>query len=477
MKKRFLSLLMVAFSALMIFPYSAFAGNYRYCPNCGYVLHTTYKGLDNNDLSSDQLTGFYYLFDVCTECDYSHKEVRVGPVFLSNITHPGNTPDIPGYTAPGVPSVNATGELVIYPTVLEGSLAHYYKSWNGAISTDGYDGYLISESIDLDSFSASASYRTVKPSDSQQYGEHWFSMTYYFQFDAPIDGFYTIHNPRATSRAVTTTGDVVERSTNCAVRGYIVPSDFVYGEDKLPTSSTLYAPSRESMLQGYRRIYYVYGDTYGGGITYFQQYTPFYLTCTPLTSYEKTTSITVNNTTINGNIYYDGSTNLYYIYQDGNTVPVIYNPETNEYTVYDNDTNIYYIIVVNGDTPDPTPTPTPGGTDPTPSPTPGGSTDPTPTPPPGSGTDPTPTPGGNSPGNPFGDIFDGVLDVLQDVLGAILQVIWTLLSSLFGIITWLIEQLSLLVPFLPTPAVAALAGGVILVIIIKILRFIGGLLP
>lgn len=129
-----------------------------------------------------------------------------------------------------------------------------------------------------------------------------------------------------------------------------------------------------------------------------------------------------------------------------------------------------------------TPTPTPGGG--TPTPTPGDGGDPTPTPTPGDGgsSTPTPTPGATdtpTTSNPFGDIvstlFDGAFDLIGDMIGAVVGFLWGLLSGFLGIITWAIDQLLLLVPFLPPAGVYALAAGIVAVFVLTLLKFVFGL--
>ena len=129
---------------------------------------------------------------------------------------------------------------------------------------------------------------------------------------------------------------------------------------------------------------------------------------------------------------------------------------------------------------EPTPSPSP---EPTETPSPTEPPIPTATPTPGGGTVPTPgggTSGGNS-GNGFnisgGDdegLFGWLWDLLKDIVKAILKAIFKVLSGILGFLIWLVERVGLLFPFLPAPAVAALGAGVVLVFVIKIIRFIRG---
>lgn len=64
--------------------------------------------------------------------------------------------------------------------------------------------------------------------------------------------------------------------------------------------------------------------------------------------------------------------------------------------------------------------------------------------------------------------------MLKDLVKAILKAIFKVLSGILGFLIWLVERVGLLFPFLPAPAVAALGAGVVLVFVIKIIRFIRG---
>lgn len=117
-----------------------------------------------------------------------------------------------------------------------------------------------------------------------------------------------------------------------------------------------------------------------------------------------------------------------------------------------------------GDAPSsPTPTPDPGGDTPTPTPVPT-------TPPDGGGSG---GPGGSS--NPLGGLLGALGDLLLGLLQSFLNLIWTLISTILAIFLWCGQQVSVLIPFLPAPALGALLGGIVLVFIIKLIHFIGGL--
>lgn len=211
------------------------------------------------------------------------------------------------------------------------------------------------------------------------------------------------------------------------------------------------------------------------------------------------TNITINKNTWNGNIYVDNSTNLTYIYPQYTTInehnetvtnisnnPIIYNNETKQYYTYDTVTNNYYYITYEqpaAPTPSPSPSPSPA---PSESPTPDPGENPTPTSTPGGGT--IITPGGDNPGSTStpesGNKGDGgssgwnplkwLTDLLKDLIESILKGIWKLLTSIFGFILWLLSLLFKLFPWMPNSGILALCAGVVVVTVIRIIKFITG---
>ena len=192
------------------------------------------------------------------------------------------------------------------------------------------------------------------------------------------------------------------------------------------------------------------------------------------------TNITINNNAWTGSIYVDSSTNLTYIYPQYTTInennetvtnisnnPIIYNSETNEYYTYDSVTNNYYYITYE---PQVTPTPDPSPS-PSPSPDPDNPDTPTPTPTPGGGSS-----GGNgsSGGGSTFNPFQWLADLLKDVIEGIFKLLWNLVGTLFGFVLWLLSLLGKLFPFLPDGCALALSAGVIIVLILKIIKFILG---
>ena len=124
---------------------------------------------------------------------------------------------------------------------------------------------------------------------------------------------------------------------------------------------------------------------------------------------------------------------------------------------------------------EPTPSPSPGPTE-TPSPT--EPPIPTATPKPGGGT--VPTPGGDSSGGNSGSSDSGwnpfkwLTDLLKDLIEDILKGLWKLLTSIFGFILWLLSLLFKLFPWIPNSGILALCAGVVVVTVIRIIKFITG---
>lgn len=124
---------------------------------------------------------------------------------------------------------------------------------------------------------------------------------------------------------------------------------------------------------------------------------------------------------------------------------------------------------------EPTPSPSPG---PTETPSPIEPPIPTATPKPGGGT--VPTPGGDSSGGNSGSSDSGwnpfkwLTDLLKDLIEDILKGLWKLLTSIFGFILWLLSLLFKLFPWMPNSGILALCAGVVVVTVIRIIKFITG---
>lgn len=124
---------------------------------------------------------------------------------------------------------------------------------------------------------------------------------------------------------------------------------------------------------------------------------------------------------------------------------------------------------------EPTPSPSP---EPTETPSPTEPPTPTATPNPGGGTVPTPggdSGGGNSGSNDSGwNPFKWLTDLLKDIVETILKGLWKLLTSIFGFILWLLSLLFKLFPWMPNSGILALCAGVVVVTVIRIIKFITG---
>lgn len=278
---------------------------------------------------------------------------------------------------------------------------------------------------------------------------------------------------------------------------------------KLPTDSARYDDYGISRYQAYDFSYTVYSAAKGEAIK--ARVFRLVVTCDPdVNKITNNNNITINKNTWNGNIYVDNSTNLIYIYpqyttinESGDTVtnisnnPIIYNNEKQQYYTYDSVTNNYYYITYEQQpaTPTPSPSPSPSPT-PTETPSPSESPAPTPTPDPGENPIPTPTPGGGTTVTPGGDNpgststpesgnkgdsgssgwnpFKWLTDLLKDLVESILKGIWKLITSIFGFILWLLSLLFKLFPWIPNSGILALCAGVVVVTVIRIIKFIIG---
>lgn len=110
-----------------------------------------------------------------------------------------------------------------------------------------------------------------------------------------------------------------------------------------------------------------------------------------------------------------------------------------------------------------------------PSPTPAPTNPPTPTTPPTPGGD---NPGGSGSGSGSGgnswNPFKWLTDLLKDLIEDILKGLWKLLTSIFGFILWLLSLLFKLFPWMPNSGILALCAGVVVVTVIRIIKFITG---
>ena len=445
------------------------------CPTCGSALHASWASTSGAEVEveiSDAgkikipagAGAFAHITLKCDSCGYEKTETRLlgldfgheNPGKLQVVKAPSGIgrKDLPGYcdTDDSKPSINSNGYIGI---VME---PYCY------VHTDG-SGKTFTTSI----YTPSSS--TIVEHDSVGSGIRIGSSGYrfYWKATAPVDGIYFLGSLMNGEKYLTYS----YFSSN--IWKTYQSNPFNFGSTVISTSAT------------YRKdnvFYLCIGSYIASNVSsypYKYEMYPFVLYCEPLGSTNVTNynNITINNNTWSGNIYVDNSTNLTYIYPEyttindsGDTVtnisnnPIIYNSETNQYYTYDSTTNNYYYITY-GDTPaTPTPSPSPDpdnpGTDPTPTPTPGGGSSG------GSGSS------SNISGGDDEGLFSWLWDLLKDLVKAILKAIFKVLSGILGFLIWLVERVGLLFPFLPAPAVAALGAGVVLVFVIKIIRFIRG---
>ena len=275
-----------------------------------------------------------------------------------------------------------------------------------------------------------------------------------FVIDAPVSGLYYIKNEQDITSTYKS-GWFGKLETK---RYYLAKGAFSYYLAK-DTSKIVYNQWVEIKLTS------IGGELSTNRVTFY----PIVVNVIPDTPVKKQTNITINNNTFNGNIYVDNTNKLTYIYPQYtvnnetkiSNNPIIYNEETKQYYTYDQTTNNYYYITYG----EPAPTPTPS-----PSPDPGGST-----PDPGKPT-PTPTPGGSdSSGDGSGsNPFKWLGELFKDILEGILKGLWKIITSIFGFVLWLLSLLFKLFPWMPNSALVALCGGVVVVTIIRIIKFITG---
>lgn len=218
--------------------------------------------------------------------------------------------------------------------------------------------------------------------------------------------------------------------------------------------------------------------------------------------------------------------------------PIIYNNETKQYYTYDQTTKNYYYITYNAPSPSPSPAPTEAPSpSPSPAPDPGkpgGDTtgilavlveirdnmiqgfldikaafvagfaelsanftlaienltlniqnfffkgmSGSPVDPniPGGGSISTPETGGSDSSSGSGwswNPLKWLTDLLKDIVEGIIKTIWKLITSLFGFLLWLLSLVGKLFPFIPGQAVLAVTSAVVIVAVIRIIKFITG---
>lgn len=96
---------------------------------------------------------------------------------------------------------------------------------------------------------------------------------------------------------------------------------------------------------------------------------------------------------------------------------------------------------------------------------------------PGGGSISTPETGGSDSSSGSGwswNPLKWLTDLLKDIVEGIIKTIWKLITSLFGFLLWLLSLVGKLFPFIPGQAVLAVTSAVVIVAVIRIIKFITG---
>ena len=96
---------------------------------------------------------------------------------------------------------------------------------------------------------------------------------------------------------------------------------------------------------------------------------------------------------------------------------------------------------------------------------------------PGGGSISTPETGGSDSSGGSGwswNPLKWLTDLLKDIVEGIIKTIWKLITSLFGFLLWLLSLVGKLFPFIPGQAVLAVTSAVVIVAVIRIIKFITG---
>ena len=96
---------------------------------------------------------------------------------------------------------------------------------------------------------------------------------------------------------------------------------------------------------------------------------------------------------------------------------------------------------------------------------------------PGGGSISTPDTGGSDSNSGSGwswNPLKWLTDLLKDIVEGIIKTIWKLIASLFGFLLWLLSLVGKLFPFIPGQATLAVTSAVVIVAVIRIIKFILG---
>lgn len=498
MKKRLLSIILTAFLVLSMVPYAAFADSSIVCPACGgsvtkqerrlLTAHDDFFKCDKcgkwawaNKLGSLNLfsVGDQQILEAADSSGLLNFSFNNGHLISAEKAPSGiGRKDLHGYIDDsGTPSINSQGQLIVVPEFNYYRIYSYNSSTRFAVGN--YTGSVSNTKYYDVVTDITSEHCNILAYTSSSYTYTCLEISY--KVIAPVNGYYT----------------VPEQSI-----GYNDIQDNYEG--KMYSVQRNISIDRKYYSKGQSIVLTVNGDAgcnfnrgYSEVLAYF---TYPKIICEPIgNTVNQYNKITINNNTWTGNIYTDNSTNLTYIYpqyttinDSGDTItnisenPIIYNSETKQYYTYDSTTNNYYYITYEQPaTPTPSPSPSPSPA-PSESPTPDPGENPTPTSTPGGGT--IITPGGDNPGSTStpesgnkGDSgssgwnpFKWLTDLLKDLVESILKCIWKLITSIFGFILWLLSLLFKLFPWIPNSGILALCAGVVVVTVIRIIKFITG---
>lgn len=457
MKKRLLSIILTAFLVLSMVPYAAFADDSIVCPACGGTV----------EKHSFHLVGNYWDFFKCNTCG---KWAYLSGITGLKLFSAGDQQILNSADANGILNFAFNDGHLITAKVAPSGIGRKdlpgYVDDNGTPSVYG-DGSRI---INFEPYglcrSSDAIYSRSLFIDGDTLKNKFSSTIHLFQdgFVSGIEnGYYTylIFKCDIPSAGIVSYGKKFG-DTLCANYSQFYNNQwtqyqyyFKGGTDDYTLNYTVDASTT---------IYYCYLIKGLWGSYKCSAYSvPFTFEALGTTNIINNKTITINNNTWNGNIYTDNSTNLTYIYPQYTTInehnetvtnisnnPIIYNNETKQYYTYDTVTNNYYYITYEQPA--------------------------TPTPSPSSSPSPTPTESGNKgdSGSSGWNPFKWLTDLLKDIVETILKGIWKLITSIFGFILWLLSLLFKLFPWIPNSGILALCAGVVVVTVIRIIKFITG---
>lgn len=501
MVKKIISVATAFLMLCCMIPFAAFAEDIlEDCPKCGE--HTYTKLQDFSMSTSDFSFPIAIKKRYCSSCNYTYyewnclgitgyKEFDDGgySVIVDYLNQWANRTFGQNATAQKIDTTNGGGNI---PAAGGRNPKGYGSEGKANVTSSGVEvlwveplGISSSDVSGFKSYAPSSLIAGASGSGDKYFSSYYLTAVYYFT--APVSGLYYI----GSSGSPYDCGTFNSFWNNSWVR-----KDLVFTYDEPYQKSMSLAEGKSIYLYFYTSSTYVPGLPY----KYYLNNVPIFVEPLADSSITTTNNLTINNNTWTGNIYTDSSTNLTYIYpqyttinESGDTItnisenPIIYNSETKQYYTYDSVTNNYYYITYEQQPSTPTPSPSPSPSPaPSESPTPDPGENPTPTSTPGGGT--IITPGGDNPSSTStpesGNKGDGgssgwnplkwLTDLLKDLIESILKGIWKLLTSIFGFILWLLSLLFKLFPWIPNSGILALCAGVVVVTVIRIIKFITG---